>query len=227
MRIFLDEGQIDCRGEFYKYRGLSTLARPVQARLPLKIGALRGPRSFELAGEIADGMHTAVTYSCAALEFAASHVRIGAERAGRDWRTLDLGAWMATVISTDAAAAKQAARVAAAYYLPAMPDELLARHEIDRGSLQPIFDAFGRGDVKEAIALAPPEIADRLCLAGSPEEWIERIKRDTVPSGFTHLICGVIDPFLVEQWSGLKVAKVPDLRGQLRLIHDRVMPTFS
>jgi alkanesulfonate monooxygenase SsuD/methylene tetrahydromethanopterin reductase-like flavin-dependent oxidoreductase (luciferase family) len=30
---------------------------PVQQRLPLKIGATTGPRSFRLAGEIADGVH--------------------------------------------------------------------------------------------------------------------------------------------------------------------------
>src|SRR2546421_585423 len=57
LRTFLDEGTIDFEGEFYRYSGLFTSARPVQKRLPIKIGAMRGPKSFELAGEIADGMH--------------------------------------------------------------------------------------------------------------------------------------------------------------------------
>ena len=63
--------------------------------------------------------------------------------------------------------------------------------------------------------------------SGTPEEWVERIRRDVIPTGFNHLICSPIDPFLVEAWSGLEVANVPDQQGQLRLIHDRVMPELA
>lgn len=70
MRTLLDEGSIDFAGDFYSYRGIFTAARPVQAHLPLKIGAMGGPRSMELAGEIADGMHTACAYSSDALRYA-------------------------------------------------------------------------------------------------------------------------------------------------------------
>jgi 5,10-methylenetetrahydromethanopterin reductase len=41
------------------------------------------------------------------------------------------------------------------------------------------------------------------------------------------LILGLTDPKVVEKWSGRRVKKVPDLRGQLRVIHDRVMPAFA
>src|SRR5215210_9530199 len=57
MRIVLDEGSIDFEGDFYNYSGVTTAARPVQEHLPLKIGAMGGPKSMELAGEIADGLH--------------------------------------------------------------------------------------------------------------------------------------------------------------------------
>src|SRR3954465_10433630 len=40
MRTFLDEGLIDFAGDFYTSSGVSTAARPVQERLPLKIGAM-------------------------------------------------------------------------------------------------------------------------------------------------------------------------------------------
>ena len=55
MRTFLDEGTITFDGEFYKYDSLFTFARPVQERIPLIIGAMRGPKSFQAAGELADG----------------------------------------------------------------------------------------------------------------------------------------------------------------------------
>jgi len=57
MRTFLDDGAVTYDGEFYKYSGLFTFARPVQEHLPLLIGAMRGPRSFEVAGEVSDGPH--------------------------------------------------------------------------------------------------------------------------------------------------------------------------
>jgi 5,10-methylenetetrahydromethanopterin reductase len=227
IRTMLDEGKIDFQGEFYRYTGLFTSARPVQERVPLKIGAMRGPKSFELAGEISDGMHQALAYSKEAMQFASDHVRIGAERAGRDPSSLDLGAWMVASISLDADAARQAARVVVAFYIPAMPMEQIERHGIDPDSLQPIFDAFNRGDVEKAIELTTPELTERLSLSGSPEEWVERIRRDVVPTGFNHLISAPIDPFLVEAWSGLRVENVPDQQGQLRLIHEQVMPEFA
>jgi 5,10-methylenetetrahydromethanopterin reductase len=227
MRTFLDEGTIEHEGHFYNYTGLFTSARPVQERLPLKIGAMRGPRSFELAGEIADGMHQALAYSREAMQYATDHVKIGAERAGRNLDGFDLGAWMVTAISEDGAAAREAARVVVAFYIPAMPSEQIERHGIDPDSLRPIMDAFGRGEVERAIELTTIELTEKLSLSGTPEEWVERIERDVLPSGFEHLICAPIDPYLVQAWSGLTIEGVPDQQGQLHLLHDRVMPHFT
>ena len=84
LRTMLDEGRIDFEGEFYRYSGLFTAARPVQERVPLKIGAIRGPGSFELAGEIADGMHQGCGCSHETIAYATAHVEASAERAGRD-----------------------------------------------------------------------------------------------------------------------------------------------
>jgi 5,10-methylenetetrahydromethanopterin reductase len=227
MRTVLDTGSIEFKGEFYEYTGLFTSARPVQERVPLLIGAMRGPKSFELAGEISDGMHQALAYSTEAMSYASEHVRIGAERAGRDVSTLDLGAWMVASIAEDGEAAKQAARVCVAFYIPAMPREQIERHGIDPDELQPIMDAFTAGDVEKAIELTTIEMTEKLSMSGSPEEWVHRVKTEVAPSGFDHMICAPIDPYLVEAWSGLKVDNVPDQQGQLRLIHDRVMPHFG
>ena len=228
MRLMLDDGKIDeFQGDFYRYTGLFTSARPVQERVPLKIGAMRGPKSFELAGEIADGMHQALAYSREAIQYAADGVRRGAARAGRDASELDIGAWMVTSISENGEAAKGAARVVVAFYIPAMPREQIERHGIDPDSLQPIFDAFGRGDVQGAIDATTMELTEKLSLSGTPEEWVERLERDVVPTGSNHVICAPIDPYLVRAWSGLEVGGVPDQQGQLRLIADRVMPRFA
>ena len=68
IRTLLDEGAITHDGEFFKYSGLFTFARPVQERLPVKMGAMRGP-SFEAAAEFSDGCHHALSYTREAYDF--------------------------------------------------------------------------------------------------------------------------------------------------------------
>ena len=227
MRTFLDNGTIDFEGDFFHYSGLFTSARPVQERIPLKLGAMKGPRSFELAGEIADGMHHALSYSPQAYDYAIEHVKIGAERGGRDVTEQDLGAWIVTVVSENSEAAKRAARILVAFYIPGMPAEQLARHGIDQAEVQPMFDLFAAGDVAGAIDLFTPEMAAKLSVAGTPEECAVQIKRDILPSGINHVIMALADGPLVKAFSGTDVAGVPPITGQLRLVADRLIPALS
>jgi 5,10-methylenetetrahydromethanopterin reductase len=227
MRTFLDEGKIDFEGEFFHYSGLFTAARPVQERIPLLMGGMKGPRSFEAAGELADGLHHALSYSREAYDYVVEHVKIGAERAGRDFEQLDIGAWVVSVVSEDSEAAKKAARILVAFYIPSMPPEQLARHGIDHAEMQPIFDAFAAGDVQKAIDMFAPEMAEKLSVAGTPEECVEKIKNDIQPAGVNHMILALSDSPLVEFFSGQAVEGVPDIRQQLRLVADRVIPEFA
>jgi 5,10-methylenetetrahydromethanopterin reductase len=227
MRTFLDDGKIDFEGDFFKYTGLFTAARPVQERIPLKMGGMKGPRSFETAGEIADGLHHALSYSRSAYDYVIDHVKIGAERASRDWEDLDLGAWLVSVVSEDSAAAKRAARILVAFYIPAMPPEQLARHGIEMSEVQPMFDAFAVGDVAKAINMFSPEMADKLSVAGTPEECAEKIKREIEPTGINHIILALADAPLVELFSGQSVEGVPPITEQLRLAAERMIPALA
>jgi len=226
MRTFLDEGAITFEGEFYSYSGLFTFARPVQKHLPILIGAMRGPKSFQVAGEISDGTHSALNYSREAFEYMVEHLKIGAERAGRDWRELDIGAWVVFVVGPDSAAAKLAAQTIGAFYIPAMPAEQLARHGISGEDVRPIMEAFGAGDVQGAIDAMTPELAEKLSIAGTPEEVVAKIERDIAPTGVNHMVLAITDPHLVKVFTGRDI-DVPDVDAQLRLVHDRVMPAFA
>jgi alkanesulfonate monooxygenase SsuD/methylene tetrahydromethanopterin reductase-like flavin-dependent oxidoreductase (luciferase family) len=226
MRTFLDEGAITFEGEFYRYSGLFTFARPVQEHLPILIGAMRGPKSFQVAGEISDGTHSALNYSREAFEYMVENLRIGAERAGRDWRELDIGAWVVFVVGPDSSAAKLAAQTIGAFYIPAMPSEQLARHGISSEDVRPIMEAFGAGDVQGAIDAMTPELAAKLSIAGTPEEVVAKIERDIAPTGVNHMVLAITDPHLVKVFTGRDI-DVPDVDTQLRLVHDQVMPAFA
>lgn len=227
MRTFLDEGKIDFQGDFFQYSGLFTAARPVQERIPLLMGGMKGPRSFIAAGEIADGLHHALSYSREAYDYVVENVSIGAERAGRSIDDLDIGAWVVTVVAEDSAPAKRAARILVAFYISSMPEEQLARHDITLAEVQPVVDALGAGDVAKAVELFRPELAERLSVAGTPEECVEKIKTDIEPAGVDHMILALSDAHLVQFFSGEAVPGVPGIQEQLRLVAERVMPAFG
>jgi 5,10-methylenetetrahydromethanopterin reductase len=226
IRTFLDEGAITFDGDFYKYEGLFTFARPVQDHLPVLIGALRGPKSFEAAGELSDGTHSFAQYSRESCEYMVEHLRIGAERAGKNWEALDIAVWEVFAVSEDSEKAKLAAQTIGAFYIPAMAVEQLERHGISESDVKPIMDAFGAGDVQGAINAMTPELSEKLSVAGTPEEVVEKIKRDIEPAGVNHMVLCVTDSFLLKGFTGREV-DVPDVKGQLQLVHDRVMPEFS
>ena len=70
------------------------------------------------------------------------------------------------------------------------------------------------------------ELAEELSVAGTPEEVVEKIKKDIEPSGVNHFIACITDSFLLKAFTGLDI-DVPDAQDQLRLIHDKVMPAFD
>jgi 5,10-methylenetetrahydromethanopterin reductase len=227
IRTLLDDGVITYDGEFFTYSGLFTFARPVQEHLPVKMGAMRGPRSFEAAAEFSDGCHHALSYTREAYEYMMEHCAIGAERAGKNVQDLDMGSWVVFSVADDSAVAKDAARSMVGLYASSMPNEQLKRNGVDPAEMAPIIEAIGAGDMAKGIELTNPEIAERLSIAGTPEECVAKIKEQVEPTGINHMILAITDASLVKALMGHEIAGVPDVNTQLQLVHDRVMPSFS
>jgi alkanesulfonate monooxygenase SsuD/methylene tetrahydromethanopterin reductase-like flavin-dependent oxidoreductase (luciferase family) len=182
---------------------------------------------MELAGEIADGLHTACAYSPEALDYVTEHFRVGVKRAGRSMAGLDLGDSLLGAIALDGDVARRAGRVAAAFYLPSMPPALLARHGIDPDSVAPVAEAFAAGDVQRALKATPEEVADRIMLAGSPEDWVTWLTEAYAPAGLNHALVSFTDPFTLRAWAGIEVEGLPDLGEQVRLMGEQVLPEVS
>jgi 5,10-methylenetetrahydromethanopterin reductase len=227
IRTFLDDGVINHEGEFFTYKGLFTFARPVQEHLPVKMGAMRGPRSFEAAAEFSDGCHHALSYTREAYEYMMEHCAVGAERAGKNVQDLDMGSWVVFSVADDSAVAKDAARSMVGLYASSMPHEQLKRNGVDPAEMAPIIEAIGAGDMAKGIELTNPELADRLSIAGTPEECVEKIKEQVEPTGINHMILAITDAALVKALMGRELEGVPDINAQLQLVHDRVMPAFA
>ena len=220
-------GRDRLRGDFYRYTGVTTAARPVQEHLPLKIGAMGGPKSMELAGEIADGLLTACAYSPEALGYAVEHFRAGVERASRSMAGLDLGDSLLGAIAPDGEVARRAGRILAAFYIPSMPPALLERHGIEPEQVAPVSEAFAAGDVQRALEATPDEVADRIMVAGTPEDWVAWLKDTYAPAGLNHALVSFTDPFTLRAWAGTEVEGLPDLGEQVRLLGEQVLPEIS
>jgi 5,10-methylenetetrahydromethanopterin reductase len=224
VRTFLDDGAITFDGEFYQYNGLFTFARPVQEHVPVLIGAMRGPKSFQAAGELSDGCHHALSYTREAYDYAVENIRIGAERAGKDADALDIGAWVVFATGPDAAKAKDAARAMVGIYASSMPAEQLERNGVDPAELTPIIEAIGAGDLAKGIELTSPELAERLSVSGSPAECAAKIRDEIAPSGVNHMILAITDRSLVKAFTGMDIEGVASVDTQLQMIHDEVIP---
>ena len=225
IRTFLDDGAITFDGDFFSYKGLTTFARPVQEHLPVKMGAMRGPKSFQVAAEISDGCHQALGYTREAYQYMYDNMAIGAQKAGKNVDDLDIGAWMSFAVGEDSAIAKQAAASMIGIYASSMPNELLQRNGVAPEQLAPVLEALGAGDLPGAIAATTPEIRERLSIAGTPEEVLPKLK-EIADVGVNHMILGITDAGMVKAFTGQELDGVADVNTQLRLVHDKIMPAF-
>jgi 5,10-methylenetetrahydromethanopterin reductase len=226
IRTLLDDGAITFDGEFFTYKGLFSFARPVQDHLPVKMGAMRGPKSFQVAAEFSDGCHHALSYTKGAYEYMYENMKIGADRAGKNVDDLDIGAWVVFATGEDGAVAKDAARSMVGLYASAMPNEQLERNGVSPEAMKPIIDALGAGDLAGSIDATTPEIGETLSIAGTPEECVAKLK-EIEAAGVNHMILAITDATLVKTFMGRDIEGVADVDTQLRLIHDRIMPEFS
>ena len=152
MRAFLDTGRVELDGRFFFYRGVFSSARPVGPRVPLLVGAMGGPLTFRLAGELADGVYAACSFSPEALRYIVDNVRRGAEKASRNWQSLELCASLTSAILLRMAS-RRASRPASrrrSTFLDAAPAGRTAR--VPFSEVEPISEAFAEGDVPRRSA---------------------------------------------------------------------------
>ena len=104
-----------------------------------------------------------------------------------------------------------------------MPPELLVRNGVEPEEVAPAIAAFKEGNVERALALTPRSVGDALSVAGTAQDWIDKIERDLLPAGFGHLLVTFADPVLVKSWAGLTIDGLPSLDDQIRLFHTSVV----
>ena len=92
--------------------------------------------------------------------------------------------------------------------------------------MAPVLAALGAGDLPGAYAATRPDVAEKLSIAGTPDEVTAKLKT-LEPIGVNHLVLAITDAGLVKAFTGREIEGVADVNTQLRLVHDHVMPAFS
>ena len=151
---------------------LKLLARPVQDRIPIYLGAI-GPKAIEQVGEIADGW-LPFLLNPSEPDVLLDRLRAGAERAGRSLEDIDIAPVVPVSIHEDLEEARNLSRPWLAFYLGAMGAK-------DKNFYVEVASLYGHGDsareVQErmlagdrvgAAAAVTPELIDAACIATTP-----------------------------------------------------------
>jgi probable F420-dependent oxidoreductase len=196
------------RGETFAVDGFR-LSRPPAVPVPIYVAALR-PGMLRVAGEVGDG----VILNWLAPEDVprcVGIVREAARAAGRDPAAIEVTCRLFVPIDPPSAEAETAARRHVAAYLNVPVyrafHEWLGRSPV----LGDMWEAWGRGDRKGALAAVPAGVLDELLLRGSPDAIRARVRQ--------YLDAGIDTAFLSLQTTVQDPARKPEVvRAAMRAL---------
>lgn len=139
--------------------------------VPIQVAA-SGPRMLELTGEMGDGAIVRVGLAPEAVRFALESLALGAERAGRTIKELDIGFLVNCCLYRDRERALREARLDTAWYLKTAP-KIAAIAGVPAETMRAVQAAYRGGhldEAHEAAANVPDALAQRFVLAGTPDE---------------------------------------------------------
>ena len=198
------------RGDTFGVDGFR-LSRPPAAPIPIYVAALRAGM-LALAGEVADGvilnwLAPGDVPRCVAV------VRAAAAKAGRDPAAIEITCRVFVHLDADDATARR--HVAAYLNVPVYRafHEWLGRTPL----LTDMWEAWGRGDRRGALAAVPPRVMNDLLLCGPMDTVREGIQR--------YFDAGVDTAFVLLQSSEPDAARKRErLRSAMRALAPRTLP---
>lgn len=178
LRRALAGEKVDMAADTVEVRGFR-LGRPLVAPPPVYVAALR-PGMLRLAGREADG---AIINWLSAADVRQVVPEVGPGK--------EIVARIFVCPTEDAQKARFVGRMAITAYLNVAVYAAFHRW-LGRGpTLQPMWDAWGAGDRKAALAAVPDEVVDDLIIHGSPEECRRKVRR-YVENGVTVPVLAIL-----------------------------------
>lgn len=141
--------------------------------IPIYLGA-QGPKMLELAGKIADGVLINASHP-KDFEFAIKQISNGAKAAGKDPKSIDVGAYACFSIDKKEEKAKNEAKIVVAFIVAGSPDSVLERHNIDVSAKKTIGAAIAKGDFPGLNTLVTDDMINAFSICGTPDDCKAKI----------------------------------------------------
>jgi probable F420-dependent oxidoreductase len=157
---------------------------------PIYLAALR-PKMIEMAAEVGDGVIFNL-WPKSVLPKMMEHVKIGAERAGKDWREVEIVNRAMVVCTDDKEAARNLFRAAfAPYYATPVYNAFLAwaGHSDAAGT---ITEGWASKDREKTTGALSDELIDEIAIIGTEEEVQARIQEDADGGVHTHIVAPIV-----------------------------------
>ncbi len=185
LKAFFSGKKVQLDGKRIKVGGAKMAFKA--GNIPIYMGA-QGPKMLELAGKVADGVLINASHP-KDFEFAIKQIASGAKAAGRDPKSIDVGAYACFSIHKDAAKAAAAAKVVVAFIVAGSPDTVLERHSIDVGAKKTIGDAIAKGDFAGLNTLVTDQMIDSFSICGTPADCKAKVDA-LLKIGVTQIVAG-------------------------------------
>jgi alkanesulfonate monooxygenase SsuD/methylene tetrahydromethanopterin reductase-like flavin-dependent oxidoreductase (luciferase family) len=159
---------------------------PLQSPPPIYLAALR-PNMIEMAAEVGDGVIFNL-WPKRALPKMMEHVKIGAERAGKDWRGIEIVNRAMVLVTDDKAAGRNRFRAAfAPYYATPVYNSFLAWAGYADAAAT-ITEGWAAKNREKTTAALTDALIDEIAIIGSESECRERILEDAAGGIHTHIV---------------------------------------
>jgi probable F420-dependent oxidoreductase len=168
IKALLAGEEVNFTGKQFKLTGASMGAATPKIKVPIYIAAL-GPQMLEMVGELADGVlmnWTAVDY----LKEAIGHIKLGAEKAGRDPNEIDIAGYVRVAVGDDVSVSRDSLRYQVARYASnPFYRNFFAETGFDK-EMSAAAAALADGKLDKAADSITVEMQDQVAVVGTVEE---------------------------------------------------------
>ena len=178
VRKLLQGETVTYRGRMYDLTNVNLGFKVPRRKIPIYVAA-RGPRMFQLAGKLANGVIVSDGF-CAEpyIRRAVELTRGSAESVGRDYSKFDFASYVLLSVSEDHdEAAEKVKRPVISLLAEGCFDHYLKDFGVTAQDIEPIRLAWEKGDNASAYAKVPDTLLDSCAVFGTPEECETKMKR--------------------------------------------------
>jgi 5,10-methylenetetrahydromethanopterin reductase len=141
---------------------------PTRPELPIFV-ASRSPLMLSVGGEVADGVIAEALFTPGGVEYVRERIKLGADKAGREWESVEHICWQVLDVNDDRDKAVEALKAWAAHIIGASNRDFILRMGINENVAEQIKSAYVDAGVTAAARYVGHDEVDAIAIAGDPD----------------------------------------------------------